>query len=400
MTTSNTILVIDDDRVVCQIVSAAALAMGLQCTATREPATLLSLVTPNTTLILLDLMMPDMDGIEVLRLLGEQRCKARIVLMSGMNKRVIETAEKLAQTLGLSVVGYLQKPFPLKELREVLGANIAPLTSEDLVESPEVAFSDEELRSAFDRDEFVLYYQPQISVASGSVTGFEALSRWQHPELGMIQPDVFISRADSLGLMDRLCWISADCGLAEAKQFTGPDGVVPRLSLNATPRTLRDLKFPEMLMSLATKHDFPAENIVVEITETGLIQELSRTLDVLTRLRMKKFQLSIDDFGTGYAMMRQLQNVPATELKIDKSLVQNMHGNDSDRVMVEKIIEMGHDLDMEVIAEGVTTEGQFNLLRKMGCDGAQGYLFSRPLPASEMVQWLAAYRASQVQSPL
>ena len=141
---------------------------------------------------------------------------------------------------------------------------------------------------------------------------------------------------------------------------------------------------------------FPVEKIVVEITETGLIHELSRTLDVLTRLRMKRIQLSIDDFGTGYAMMRQLQNVPATELKIDKSLIENLHANESDRVMVEKIIEMGHELHLEVMAEGVKTREQLILLREMGCDGAQGFLFSPPLSATELVDWLAAYPLRKV----
>ena len=149
-------------------------------------------------------------------------------------------------------------------------------------------------------------------------------------------------------------------------------------------------------MSLAKKHDFPAERIVLEITESGLI-EFSLALDVLTRLRMRNFQLSIDDFGTGYSMMKQLQNVPAIELKIDKTFVQHMHGNHSDMVMVEKIIEMGHELDMEVIAEGVETEEQYNLLRKQGCDGVQGYLFARALPPAEMVQWLETFRAQHVR---
>jgi EAL domain-containing protein (putative c-di-GMP-specific phosphodiesterase class I) len=112
-------------------------------------------------------------------------------------------------------------------------------------------------------------------------------------------------------------------------------------------------------------------------------------------LRMKNFQLSIDDFGTGYAMMRQLQHVPATELKIDKSIVEKMHVNDSDRVMVEKIIEMGHGLDLEVVAEGVTSQEQFDLLRQKSCDGAQGFFFSRALPAEDLVAWLAAYEAGK-----
>ena len=389
MSRKGSVLVIDDDKVVCEVVSAAAQAMGLDCVATKEAATYLSLIPSDTTLILLDLMMPDMDGIEVLRLLGERQCKAGIVLMSGMDKRVIETAAKLAQTLGLSVVGHLQKPFPLPELLACLGTHTAQDAPEDPKEGPAIPITDELLRHAFDRAEFVLYYQPQIKIATGEVTGVEALSRWRHPELGLILPDQFIARVEDLGLMDRLCWIAAETGLSELTKFPARGGGLLRLSLNATVQSLRDLRFPDLMTGLAAKFQVPPENIVVEITESGLIHELARTLDVLTRLRMKRIQLSIDDFGTGYAMMKQLQNVPATEIKIDKSLIDRMHSNDSDRVMVEKVVEMAHELGMEVIAEGVRTQEQLNLLRLMGCDGAQGFLFSPPLPATDLVRWLA-----------
>jgi EAL domain-containing protein (putative c-di-GMP-specific phosphodiesterase class I) len=323
--------------------------------------------------------MPEMDGIEILRLLGEKQCKARIVLMSGINIRVIETAKKLAQTLGLTVVGHLQKPFPLSQLKDVLGTNLSPEPPKLHKDDPQLAIPDEDLRLAFERNEFVIYYQPQINIATGCVTGVEALSRWQHPELGLVYPDNFISRIEDLGLMDKFCWITAERALHEVKQFVGPDGFLPRLAINVSVSSLRDLKFPDIFMSLAKKHDFPAERIV------------------LARLRMRNFQLSIDDFGTGYSMMKQLQNVPAIELKIDKTFVQHMHGNHSDMVMVEKIIEMGHELDMEVIAEGVETEEQYNLLRKQGCDGVQGFLFARALPPAEMVQWLETFRAQHVR---
>jgi len=396
MSSGDRIVLIDDDRVVCEIVSALAKAMGLQCDVTRTPEQFFEHVGPETTLILLDLVMPEMDGIEILRLLGERNCKARIVLMSGINIRVIETAKKLAQSLGLSVVGHLQKPFPIAQLQELLGANMALEKPADPENEQRIAISDDDLRRAFDRDEFVIYYQPQINISTGVVTGVEALSRWQHPELGLVFPDHFIYRIEALGLMDRFCWITAERALNEVKQFSDSNGYLPRLAINISVSSLRDLKFPDILMNLARKYAFPAERIVLEITESGLM-EFSLALDVLTRLRMRNFQLSIDDFGTGYSMMKQLQNVPAIELKIDKTFVQHMHANHADLVMVEKIIEMGHELDMEVIAEGVETDEQYKILREKGCDGVQGFLFSRALPPIEIIRWLESHRAQQVQ---
>ena len=396
MSSGDRIVLIDDDRVVGEIVSALAKAMGLQCDVTRTPEQFFEHVGPETTLILLDLVMPEMDGIEILRLLGERNCKARIVLMSGINIRVIETAKKLAQSLGLSVVGHLQKPFPIAQLQELLGANVALEKPADPENEQRIAISDDDLRRAFDRDEFVIYYQPQINITTGVVTGLEALSRWQHPELGLVFPDHFIYRIEALGLMDRFCWITAERALNEVKQFSDSSGHLPRLAINVSVSSLRDLKFPDILMNLARKYAFPAERIVLEITESGLM-EFSLALDVLTRLRMRNFQLSIDDFGTGYSMMKQLQNVPAIELKIDKTFVQHMHANHADLVMVEKIIEMGHELDMEVIAEGVETDEQYKILREKGCDGVQGFLFSRALPPIEIIRWLESHRAQQVQ---
>ncbi|MGB6973298.1 MAG: EAL domain-containing response regulator [Terracidiphilus sp.] len=392
MEATERIVVVDDDEVILKIVSASAEAMNLECAVARHAEQLADLLTPDTSLILLDLVMPNMDGIEVLRLLGEQRCRAGIVLMSGIDKRVIETAKKMARGLGLTVVGHLQKPFPITALTSLLETYIAGGEEDLRYEDETVVYPDEELRAALDRREIVNFYQPQIRFSTGEVVGVEALARWMHPERGMVMPDNFIARAESLGLMDKLCWLTVDRGLSELRRFAGPDGTTPRLSLNVSVSSLRDLKFPDIFLEIANRHRVPATKIAVEITETGLVDEMSRTLDVLTRLRMRQIQLSIDDFGTGYSMMRQLQNVPAIELKIDKSFVSSMDTSLSDRVMVEKIIEMGHELNMEVVAEGVETQGQFDLLRQKGCDTMQGFLCSRPLSADMMVEWLAEYR--------
>jgi len=396
MTAKQKILVIDDEGDVGEFVSAAAQAMGFDCTATTDATTFLKTLTPDTTLILLDLKMPEMDGIELLRLLSERKCKAGIILMSGVDKRVLETAGQLAQALGLSIVGHLQKPFRLAELEEILARPAKPATLPIAQQGPQFITLYEELRSAIERNEFILHYQPQIDIATGRILGLEALVRWQHPERGLIFPDNFIGRAEELGLIDELGWLIMDRGLSEVGQFANSDGKAPMLSLNASVYSLHDLKFPDTLVSLAERHGVSPGNVTIEITESGLIEELSRTLDILTRLRMKHVKLSIDDFGTGYAMLQQLQNIPATELKIDKSLVQDIHGKDTDRIMVQKTIEMAHELGMQVIGEGVETQEQLDFLRMKGCDGAQGYLFSRPLPPEELMSWLGTYRSGMV----
>jgi EAL domain-containing protein (putative c-di-GMP-specific phosphodiesterase class I) len=393
MTNSRKVLVIDDEVDVGKLICATAQNLGLRCSATTDASTLPELMAPDVTLIMLDLMMPEMDGVEALRLLSELKCKAGIVLMSGISKRVLEAAEKLAHTLGLFVVGHLAKPFQLAELEQLLNKHYVSEPDTTVRSGPRFLIEYERLRAAIERNEFVLHYQPQIDLASGAVTGVEALVRWQHPERGLIFPDDFIGRAEELGLIDDLDWLVMDRALAEVKQFVNKNQLVPRLALNASVQSLLDLKFPDRFTSLLKKHDAPADGIILEITESGLINELSHALDVLTRLRMKRVQLSIDDFGTGFAMMQQLVNIPATELKIDRNFVMNMHVNSSDRIMVEKSIEIGHEMGMKVLAEGVETEQQLELLRRRGCDSAQGYLYSRPLPPNELVRWLGEYHA-------
>jgi EAL domain-containing protein (putative c-di-GMP-specific phosphodiesterase class I) len=148
------------------------------------------------------------------------------------------------------------------------------------------------------------------------------------------------------------------------------------------------LSFPDKLSSLAMEKGVLPQNTIIELTESGLLSNYAHTLDVLARLRVKHFELSIDDFGTGYSMMQQLQTIPATELKIDKSFVQNKHGSKSDLVMVIKMIEIGHELGLRVVAEGVETTEQLQFLRANQCDLAQGYLFSRALPVDELAVWL------------
>lgn len=387
------ILVIDDDPDVGTLVDEAAQAMGIACTVTTDAESFMQALTPDTTLIFLDLMIPGLDGIEILRKLAEKGCRAGIVMMSGIGKRVIESAEALGQSLGLCIVGHLAKPFRIAELEALLAGQIESGPAPCVRSSRKIHFEEAELWLALERDEFVLHYQPQIEIATGRVVGVEGLVRWQHPRHGLILPANFIENAEEIGVIDQLSLLVFHHGLSEIGLFAEEDKKPITLSLNVSARSLHDLELPNRFIEIVKAHGFQPENVILEITESGLIRELSQTLDVLIRLRMKNVRLSIDDFGTGYSMMQQLKNVPATEMKIDKSIVQNI-STDNDRVILQKTIELGHELGMKVVAEGVDTEGQLNFLFKQGCDIAQGWLFSGPLSSEKLVSWLKEYRST------
>lgn len=393
MTPPSRLLVIDDDPDIRELIKTIALDMGFECTATNDVSQFLDALAQDADMVMLDLMMPGIDGIEVLRKLAERRCRAKVILMSGIEMRVIELAKRMAQSLGLEVAGHLHKPFRVTALEQLLAGRPEHPQPQPAQRAALPSFTEMELRSALDRGEFSLYYQPQLSLTDRRVVGVEALARWLHPVHGMVPPDSFIPQIEKLQLMERFTWDIIDRGLSEAAAFRGVNGADPTLSLNLTAPVLRDLTLPDRVVSAAEHHGFPADKIILEITESGFIKELPRTLDVLTRLRMKQVQLSIDDFGTGYSMMQQLQLVPATELKIDRLFVKHMHANDSYRVLVRKIIEMGRDLGMRVVAEGVESPEQEEALLAFGCHVGQGFLFSRPLPPNELTAWLAAHRS-------
>ncbi|HVU48898.1 MAG TPA: EAL domain-containing response regulator, partial [Terracidiphilus sp.] len=232
MTTAGHILVIDDNFDIGEIVRAAAESLGMRCTTTTSAADLPQLLAPDVTLILLDLVMPKIDGIEALRMLSKLQCKSSVVLMSGISKRVMETAEKLAQVLDLKIAGHLQKPFRLADVERLLEGHAVPHSTVQAKPPASLDITDQDLRSAALRNEFVLYYQPQIDLRSGLVDGLEALARWLHPERGVLAPDCFIPRLEAIGEIDSFGWQMAECGLAEACRFAINSQPAPRIALN------------------------------------------------------------------------------------------------------------------------------------------------------------------------
>jgi EAL domain-containing protein (putative c-di-GMP-specific phosphodiesterase class I)/FixJ family two-component response regulator len=392
MTYRPSMLVIDDDPVIGQFLSRLGASLDLSCDVTTTAERFLELLSPETSLIFLDLVMPGVDGIQLLRLLSERSCTTPIIIMSGLDRRVVETAERLAKALDLRVVGRLQKPFRLSQVETILQEFRRTALRTPDCHSAGTAIADCELVRAIDSEELVVHYQPQVDLRSDEVIGFEALVRWQRTPQTLVFPDAFIPRVEALGLIERLGWLVQRKGLSELGQFAQAGSTPPTLSVNVSATSLLDLKLPDTLAALADEYGIDPERIIVEVTESGLFKDLSKVLDVLVRLRMKRFPISIDDFGTGYAMLQHLRYIPATEIKIDQSFVRNMQVCNSDRIVVEKTVEIGHELGMKVVAEGVETAEQLEFLREIDCDIVQGYYFSKPLAPEALQMWLANYR--------
>jgi EAL domain-containing protein (putative c-di-GMP-specific phosphodiesterase class I) len=385
------LLIVDDEPDFAEFLAAVADDVGYRCTIVTKVRDFEEAIQGPVDLIMLDLVMPGADGIELLRLLARARHPAGIVLMSGFEKRVLLSAEALAKELGLHVRGHMQKPIRAAALRAfLLAVPVAPAPV--LPRRPAIpAISCEDLIEGIRSHQFEIHYQPQIELQRGALVGVEALVRWRHPERGLVYPEAFIRLAEATGHIEALSWLIYEIAVPEFRKLSDTHGPL-NLSLNLSACSLQDLRTPEKLVDIAMISGLPISNLVLEITETGLMSELSSALDILTRIRMKGMGLSIDDFGTGYSMMDQLRRVPASELKIDRSFVNESNRDDSSLLMVEKTIEIGRRLSMRVVAEGVETDEQLALLRKLGCEVAQGYLFSRPIAMPALISWAACWQ--------
>jgi diguanylate cyclase (GGDEF)-like protein len=239
-----------------------------------------------------------------------------------------------------------------------------------------------ELARGIDADELVLHYQPKCDL-SGHVQGVEALVRWEHPTRGLLPPAEFVPAAERTGLIHPLTEVVLSAATRQARAWLDAGTPTP-VAVNVSTRSLLDPGFADRVLAHLAAHRTPAELLGLEITETTIMKDPDRALAVLTRLAGAGVRLSIDDFGTGYSSLAYLKALPVHELKIDRSFVAAMTSSDRDRVLVESTIALGHRLGLEVVAEGVEDEATRQVLADLGCELAQGYLFSRPVPAGQL----------------
>ena len=391
------LFIVDDDAQTCNLLRTIASEVFTCVDTYQDGRVFLQQTLNEQDVILLDLMMPDMDGVEVIRHLAKNQVKATLILISGYDRGVLHSAEALAQDHGLRVAGNFTKPISINELKKLLvslyaSINMQDITTENIIQTQSLNTvftfipNEDDLRNAIAQKQLVLYYQPQVNLAKQTLVGVEALVRWLHPTYGLIYPDKFITLAEKSGLIEQLTEEVINLAVAQSQQWQ-EQAINIKISINLSAQNITSLLLPEQLGKLVQQFKLDPSMFVFEVTESALMGNIITSLDILTRLRLKGFQLSIDDFGTGFSSLSQLHKIPFTELKIDQSFVFNVMNDSESRAIVETCVMLGHKLNMEVVAEGIENKATFDCLLEMGCDIAQGYYIAKPMPADELKTW-------------
>jgi len=386
------ILLVDDESFALKLMTRQLEGLGcsdiLSFERAHEALAILGADVGAVDLVICDLQMPEMDGVEFVRHLAQLGYAGGLILASGEDGRILQAAEKLANAHMLSVLGVLRKPIQNEQLKQVLNAKLPRVTKAR--PAARASYGPDVLRAAIAGGQLKNHYQPKVDVISGAVVGVETLVRWQHPQDGLIYPDQFISTAEEFGLIDDLTQAVLAGAIQQSRRWQNA-GLELSLAVNVSMDNLATLKFPDLVEREALKAGIPLSSLMLELTESRLMKDLLAPLDILTRLRLKHIGLSIDDFGTGHSSLAQLRDLPFDELKIDRGFVHGAWCNPSLRAIFEASLAMARQLNMKVVAEGVEDLADWEFLRTAGCDLAQGYFIAKPMPAADLPDWVKAW---------
>ncbi|GAB3387343.1 EAL domain-containing response regulator [Lysobacter fragariae] len=339
--------------------------------------------------LIVDLDMPGMDGIEFIGHVAKDRLARAVVVASALDPALLNTVQTMARAYGLRVLGSVEKPLTREKLSAVLNGFDDTLHAYDEVEVVEVSV--DAVRAAMNAGEIGPWFQPQVELGNGRPVAAEALARWRRKDGRIIRPANFIPLIEREGLVSEL----TDHMLVQAcrwKHYWDQRGLRLNMSINVSPQVLSDESAADRYQQIVQKQGVDPAEIVLEITESSVMADAARGLGVLARLRLKGFGLSIDDFGTGYSSLSQLSQIPFTELKIDQGFVSGASTQPRKRAVIEASLDLARKLNLDVVAEGVETVEQWQMLADLGCGMAQGNLIAEPVPGEELAEAIGRWR--------
>jgi EAL domain-containing protein (putative c-di-GMP-specific phosphodiesterase class I) len=388
---TSTLLILDDDVQDANLIANEARSLGFEVRILADATLFIdAFLAWKPTHLAIDIVMPSINGIEILKTLAQLDCQSAIILSSGIGTDTLPAAQIAAIEHNLNIRGILYQPFHQHILRHLLtdqvSVDLHAHTSSD-ISAQSFIVDATTIDDAIRNKQFTLFYQPQIELHSGKVIGFEGLLRWKHPTLGIKLPELFIPVAEKTGQIDQLTQIVIETGF----NFIRSLSKTLSFSLNISAKSIKNHSLTNALVNASQSLEVAPERVILELTETATMHDPEEAQQILSQLRTEGFKLSIDDFGTGYSSMAQLAKLPFTELKIDKSFVTTMETSSKSRKVVASTLKLAESLGLETIAEGVENTLAAIGLRELGCRYGQGYYFARPMDQATASTWLTQW---------
>lgn len=392
------VLVVDDSELQRQFVAELCTEMGIEdILQAVDGFDAIAQLKTNRQIeaIVLDLEMPGMDGVQVLHEMARLGLEPSVVVASARETVLLNVVESMGRSLGLHLLGVLQKPISHEQLaaslsRFTVAAAVPDPCAAPRVQGPQLGEAD--VQQALAAKQFVAYFQPKVTLANGQLKGVEALVRWQHPEHGLLAPGAFIELIERSHFISEMTLQMLDMCLSHCRQWHD-QGLLLSFSLNVSARSLADSSLADEIIARVARSGIDPRYVILEITESAIMTDLGITLGTLARLRLKGFGLSVDDYGTGFSCMLQLSRVPCTELKVDRAFVNGASESQHLRILLESALDIANKLGLGVVAEGVETRADWQLLSELGCGEVQGYFVAKPMPGSALMPWWRANEA-------
>jgi EAL domain-containing protein (putative c-di-GMP-specific phosphodiesterase class I)/CheY-like chemotaxis protein len=394
--TPHTVLVVEDHpfqrRLLARLLTALGVVRVIEAEDGAQALELLDAATEPIDLVITDLDMPNVDGMALMRQIGERAPQADIVVLSSVDRDLLSAVQWLAREQRIALLAVLEKPLTAPALRAALRR---PACSARLARPPPLpVLSVGEIAAGIAAGQFESFLQPKVLLSNGRLAGGEALARWRHPTLGWVPPAAFIDTIEHSPLVEPFSLAIVESA-AWAVRWLHESGLPGHIAINASPAWLDQPSMADRLSQAVSRLGLPVERVAIEVTESVANSNLAAALENLARLRLRGFTLSVDDFGTGFSSLGRLVSSPFRELKFDRSFITGIEPGTPRWMVVEAVIALAHKLGLQTVAEGIETQAEWQLLKNAGCEYAQGYFIAKPMARDDFLVWAHSRRAGE-----